>query len=351
MVSEIFEQPLNGWLRGKDEKPLIVLSSRIRLARNLSEYPFVAAGDEAALQKIEAGMCRVIDGLKKVEHKNFTVVDMAQISELEREILVEKHLISPNFAEPKSYRSLLLSDDASVSIMVNEEDHLRIQVMEAGLALDKAWQRAATLDDALEEKLNYAFDANLGYLTACPTNVGTGLRVSVMLHLPGLALTKKLERLLRSLVQVGYSVRGLYGEGSDALGHIYQVSNQVTMGISEEETVTQLQQVIRKLIEEEIRARHILQEDRKVELEDRVWRAFGTLKYARRLNSNEALSLLSDVQLGIDVGILPITVPDFFQSLLVITRPHFLEKYVKKEGMTPSERDSARADVVRSMLS
>lgn len=264
---------------------------------------------------------------------------------------MEKHLISPVMAEKMPYRSLLVSDDASVAIMVNEEDHLRIQTMEAGLNLIDAFHHAERIDDAIDEKQPFAFNESFGYLTACPTNVGTGLRASVMLHLPALAMTGRINRLVRSIVQLGYSVRGLYGEGSDALGHMYQVSNQRTMGISEADTIEQLTKIVEGIIAEERKCRQTLVHNDKDGLEDHLWRSYGILRYARSISGQESLEKLSDVQLGVDLNILPAWSNDSFNELVAITRPNFLLKYMGKEEISPQECDNYRAAVIREKLS
>ncbi len=242
-------------------------------------------------------------------------------------------------------------DDASIVIMVNEEDHLRIQSMVSGLRLEVAYERILKIDKAIEGKYPYAFDERFGYLTACPTNVGTGLRASVMLHLPALTISGKITRLIRSIIQLGYSVRGLYGEGSEALGNIYQISNQRTMGTSEEDTIEQLTKIVEGIIAEERKSRQLLLHNDKEGLEDVLWRSYGVLQNARRVNGKEALTKLSDIQLGVDLNILPQWGKDSFNELIAITRPNFLSKYAGNDNLTDIERDSYRAKVIRQKLS
>lgn len=354
MLDKILDEPLSSWLRSTD--PIgdihshIVLSSRIRLARNFKGLQFTNRSHEASLKEVETLMRGVLGTLKAADGREYSNISLDKLSDIEREILVEKHLMSPQMGQKLPYRSLVVANDASVAIMVNEEDHIRIQTMEPGLRLQEALDHALTIDDAIESKCDYAFNERYGYLTACPTNVGTGMRASVMLHLPALAMTGRINRLIRSITQLGYSVRGLYGEGSQALGNIYQISNQVTMGISEEDTISQLQKILEKLVQEEVKAREAIKNGDFEAFEDRVWRAFGTLQYARRLSGEEALGLLSDVQLGMDLGVLPQHSADVFNELVVTTRPNFLSKYAGKENMTAAERDSYRAKVVRDRL-
>ena len=259
--------------------------------------------------------------------------------------------MSPALEERLPYRNLVVSDDASIVIMVNEEDHLRIQSMVSGLRLQKAYEHAKKIDKAIEAKYSYAFDERFGYLTACPTNVGTGLRASVMLHLPALTISGRITRLIRSIIQLGYSVRGLYGEGSEALGNIYQISNQRTMGVSEEDTIEQLTKIVEGIIAEERKSRQSLLHNDKEGLEDVLWRSYGVLQYARRVNGKEALTKLSDIQLGVDLEILPPWGKDSFNELIAITRPNFLSKYAGNDDLSDIERDSYRAKVIRQKLS
>lgn len=350
MYAELLDQPLTGWMKKDKSESSIVLSGRIRLARNFKGLTFVTKKDEKALSEVEARMRHVVNDLKMANHEEYSIVNMARISPEEREVLVEKHIISPAFAEGDSYRSLVVSEDASVAIMVNEEDHLRIQVMVPGGQLKRAWEKATLIDDVIEGKYAYAFNEKYGYLTACPSNVGTGLRASVMLHLPALVMTKRINRLVRAILQLGYSVRGLYGEGTEALGNIYQISNQSTMGISEEATIEQLEKIIAQVVQEEEQCRQQLLKDNEDALADRVWRSYGLLRYAKSLSSNEALSLLSDVELGTELKLMDAMRDNLFQALLVVTRPNFLSKYVKQELTNPEARDKARAKAVQSML-
>ena len=259
--------------------------------------------------------------------------------------------MSPALEEKLPYRNLVVSDDASIVIMVNEEDHLRIQSMVSGLRLEVAYERILKIDKAIEGKYPYAFDERFGYLTACPTNVGTGLRASVMLHLPALTISGKITRLIRSIIQLGYSVRGLYGEGSEALGNIYQISNQRTMGTSEEDTIEQLTKIVEGIIAEERKSRQLLLHNDKEGLEDVLWRSYGVLQNARRVNGKEALTKLSDIQLGVDLNILPQWGKDSFNELIAITRPNFLSKYAGNDNLTDIERDSYRAKIIRQKLS
>lgn len=351
MLNHILDAPLSDWLETNDsDGEHIVISSRIRLARNFDGLLFTNKQDESSLQQVDSIARGLVSTLSKVDNRNYFSISLDKLSDTERAILVEKHLISPAMAEKLPYRSLLIADDASVAIMVSEEDHLRIQAMEPGLRLIDAFNHANRIDDAIESKHTYAFHSKFGYLTACPTNVGTGMRASVMLHLPALAITGRINRLVRSIVQLGYSVRGLYGEGSEALGHIYQISNQRTLGASELDTIEQLEKIVEGIIAEERKCRQILLHNDKASLENRLWRSYGVLQYARLINGQEALEKISDVQLGIDLDILPIWEHTSFNELVSITRPNFLHKYMGRDNVTSNERDAYRATVIRQKL-
>jgi protein arginine kinase len=352
MLDTILDSPLSPWLQhDTDATDHIVISSRIRLARNFDGILFTNRNDMSSLEKVNTISRGLLQPLKEVDGHQYSNINLEQLSERERAILVEKHLMSPALEEKLPYRNLVVSDDATIVIMVNEEDHLRIQSMVSGLRLQEAYEHAQKIDKAIEAKYPYAFDEQFGYLTACPTNVGTGLRASVMLHLPALTISGRITRLIRSIIQLGYSVRGLYGEGSEALGNIYQISNQRTMGVSEEDTIEQLTKIVEGIIAEERKSRQSLLHNDKEGLEDVLWRSFGVLQYARRVNGKEALTKLSDIQLGVDLEILPSWGKDSFNELIAITRPNFLSKYTGNDDLTDIERDSYRAKVIRQKLS
>lgn len=352
MLDTILDSPLSSWLQlDTDATDHIVISSRIRLARNFDGILFTNRNDMSSLEKVNSFSRSLLKPLKDVDGHQYSNINLEQLSERDRAILVEKHLMSPALEEKQPYRNLVVSDDASIVIMVNEEDHLRIQSMVSGLRLEEAYERILKIDKTIEDKYPYAFDERFGYLTACPTNVGTGLRASVMLHLPALTISGKITRLIRSIIQLGYSVRGLYGEGSEALGNIYQISNQRTMGTSEEDTIEQLTKIVEGIIAEERKSRQLLLHNDKEGLEDVLWRSYGVLQNARRVNGKEALTKLSDIQLGVDLNILPQWGKDSFNELIAITRPNFLSKYAGNDNLTDIERDSYRAKVIRQKLS
>lgn len=328
----------------------VVLSSRIRLARNLSTLPFPQIMTEAQAEEL---IRQVEQGVKEVNLMGLSSkVDLFRLVDtpaLDRQVLVEKHLISPQQAQQSRGKAVAISEDESVSVMVNEEDHLRIQCLASGLQLKEMWRLASSVDDALEQKLNYAFDPQRGYLTACPTNVGTGMRASVMMHLPGLVLTQQAGRLFHSLSQLGLVVRGLYGEGTEAAGHLFQVSNQTSLGKAEEEIIEHLEAVVHKVIDAERQARSHLMSEMRLQIEDRVGRAYGLLSSARVITSEEAMKLLSDVRLGISSGMFPKLSHRLINELMIAMQPAFLQKLEGHE-LNALDRDVRRAALIRSRL-
>ncbi len=347
-LRETINNAYSGWMNSHGPEHDIVISSRIRIARNTSYVPFPHLMKQ---EDAESVFHYVQQAISKPSERfgNLELVKLAELSQTDREILMEKHLISPNLLKDPEKKAVVLSDDEIISIMINEEDHLRIQCLLPGLQLQKAWDLANELDDYLEQTIDYAFSEQLGYLTACPTNVGTGLRASVMLHLPGITMLNQVNRVINTVAKLGLTVRGLYGEGTEAAGNLYQISNQVTLGLTEEEIIDKLVLVIKEIIEHERTARNALYSKRKYQLEDRVFRAYGTLKNARLLTSSEAMKLISDVRLGVDLGIIENISPQLLNELSVIIKPAYL---VKKAGrvLNIEERDIIRAEIVREKL-
>jgi protein arginine kinase len=269
---------------------------------------------------------------------------------VERHVLVEKHLVSPDFLKGNpAGKAVVIRQDETVSIMVNEEDHLRIQCLMPGLALQECWELAGAVDDALEATLEYAFNEEFGYLSACPTNVGTGLRASVMMHLPGLAATGMIEEVIPGLSKLGLTVRGLYGEGTKAAGSFFQVSNQITLGRQEEEIINNLTALVRRLVSQEREARRRLHQEQRGALEDRVFRSYGVLQYARVLTSEEAMRSLSDLRLGLALKIIKRIPLSLVSELMVLSQPAFLIRLAGKE-LKPAERDVLRAQLIRERL-
>lgn len=336
------------WARengGRDDD--VVLASRVRLARNLCDLPFPHLAAEGALDEVVRRAGAAVERSNAAQPLKLTRLD--DISPLGRQVLVEKHLVSPQHVESPAHRALIADADQSISVMVNEEDHLRIQAILPGEQLEKAAEEANRVDDLLEATMDFAFHEARGYLTACPTNVGTGMRVSVMVHLPALALVDRAKRVLSALPQVGLNVRGLYGEGSESLGQIYQISNQVVLGSTEDEIIDSLKAACRQIVENERAARQALIHESKSQLEDRLWRAYGVLSFARMLTSEEALKLISDVRLGIDLDVIPHLEPIVLKELLLLTRPGMLQELAGRE-MSPEERDGFRANLVRERI-
>jgi protein arginine kinase len=348
--NKVVSQPLSNWMHAGGAYSHIVISSRVRLARNLSGYPFpqrmTPAQAEQVIGEVAAGVREInLMGLPS----RVDLVRLAEVPGVDRQVLVEKHLISPLQAKESPGRALALSEDESVSIMINEEDHLRIQCLFPGLNLTEAWRLANQVDDALEQRLNYAFHHEKGYLTTCPTNLGTGMRASVMVHLPALVMLGQVGPLFSGLSKLGLVVRGLYGEGTEASGNLFQISNQISLGQTEEEIVQNLTLVAERVVQQEEAARQILARDRIDELRDRVGRARGILSGAHMISSEEAMKLLSDMRLGVDLGILPRVEPRFLNELLVCIRPAFLQKRAGRE-LSTRERDILRAELIRHRL-
>lgn len=336
------------WMEGTGPDADIVISTRVRLARNMRNFPFPPlASDEQREKVLKLAEDVFLKNAKK--NPELKMLSINTLSPVYRQVLLEKHLISPLLLKENRFSALILRDDEVISIMLNEEDHFRIQCLLPGLQLEKAWQKASRYDDFLEADVDYAFDEEKGYLTACPTNVGTGLRASVMLHLPALVLTQQINRILSAVSQVGLAVRGLYGEGTEIVGNLLQISNQITLGQSEEEIWQNLYSVTSQLINQEKNAReHLLNEGRE-KIADRAGRAFGILKYARMIDSQEVMQFLSDIRLGVDLRLLKDVPVKALNELLVLTRPGCLQ-YLKGKTLSPYERDLERAVQIQKCL-
>ncbi len=337
------------WMEGSGPESDIVISSRVRLARNVGGITFPSLASDEQRKKVYTMMNEVV-GSQQDKFSSFELIDMESLSSIERQVYVEKHLISPLLARGGRFSALLLREDEVVSIMINEEDHFRIQCLLPGLNLDKSWQESTKFDDCLEKQVDYAFHEQLGYLAACPTNVGTGLRASVMVHLPALVITRQINRILSAVNQVGLAIRGLYGEGTEAAGNLFQVSNQVTLGQSEDEILQNLYSITGQLVKQEKNARELLLNEGREKVADRAGRAFGILMNARIIASDEAMRLLSDVRLGVDMGLLKNVTARSLNELLVLTRPGCLQ-YLKGKPLSPYERDLERAVQIQKCLS
>jgi protein arginine kinase len=335
------------WLKGSGPESDIVMSSRIRLARNLADYPFIRRCTEQDRAKILRTLRDRI--LNSQELPNVSYVDVAALAPVDRQFLVERQLISRELSESEGSRGVLIDAEEKFSVMINEEDHVRIQVMSSGLALQSAWEQINRIDDLIEQKVTYAFHERLGYLTACPTNVGTGMRVSVMLHLPALVITKQIDKVFRSLQKISLAVRGLYGEGSQAMGDFYQISNQITLGRREDELIRQVAEVVPVMIDYERRAREFLIKQSQKDLHDRVSRAFGILCTAQTISSEETMMLLSSVRMGVNLGLIEDVAIPTINQLFIHTQPAHLQK-IRGMELDTADRNVERAHYLQRQL-
>lgn len=336
------------WLRGTGPDSEIVMSSRIRLARNIEGFPYPNRGSIDDKEKI---VDKIEDAVSKSEAlKDAIFIRLDGVSPIDKQFLLERHLISKEQAMGDMGNALIIGQKEIISIMINEEDHLRIQVIKSGFQLFETLDEALTIDNQLEQLLPFSFSTDLGYLSACPTNVGTGLRASVMLHLPALVLSKQIGQVLQATSKLGLAIRGLYGEGTEALGNLFQISNQVTLGFSEEDITRNSSKVIRQIIGHERNAREMLLRNNRYEIEDKVLRAYGILQNARIMNSKEAIHLLSMLRLGVESGILADLKRDSINELFILTQPAHLQKLAGKE-LESVYRDIARADLLRQKVS
>lgn len=337
---------MSNWYLQNGKNSDVIISTRVRLARNIKGFNFESRCSEEdrkqILEKIERVLTSLGYGLQLLRLK-----DMDDLTKLS---LVEKHIISPEFANSKDKSSaILINSEENICIMINEEDHLRMQFFAEGMAIEELMNFAVEVDQKLEKLLEYSYSEKYGYLTACPTNVGTGVRISVMVHLPGLAETGNLNKVLRIVNNFGMSVRGVYGEGSQSMGNIYQISNNQTLGITEQEIVKNMKIITEKVIEQERIARKYLGKNQVV-FADKVYRAFGILQNARLLSSNECIDLLSDVKLGTDMGVISELDDTKVKKLFLYTKPANLQKFCDKV-MDTNERDAKRTEVIRQIIS
>jgi protein arginine kinase len=341
-----------GWLDASGDYPDIVLSTRVRLARNLQGHAF---GPRARVNDREAVLGRVRSVGDRVSRlKGCTFIDLSVVDARTRKLLLERRIVSrdhlgDNGKGPARGSAVVLSSREPLSIMVNEEDHLRLQVLVSGLRLKEAWSQADRLDEELGQALPYAYHHEFGFLTSCPTNVGTGLRASVLVHLPGLVLTKEISKVLHGLGQVGLTFRGLYGEGSEVVGNFFQISNQTTLGKSEEDLVDHLDRIVRQVIHYENHARQVLLRDARAVTEDKIWRAYGLLRFARSLSFEELMNLLSGVRLGASLKLLQQLRVYTLNKLMIFTQPAHLEEAAGRD-LPPAEGDAHRAAYVRRIL-
>lgn len=336
---------MSNWYQFVQPEKDIVVSSRIRLARNVEGIPFPKRMNDSQKNELLKVMKNLLDGVSLMEVGSLKYIDMLTVPDEELIAMVERHVISPDFAQKTGPRGLVISEDETVSVMLLEEDHIRVQVLLGGSQLEKAYSIACQVESHLSKGLTLAFDEQLGYLTECPTNLGTGLRASVMLHLPVLESKKSIGMLADSVSKIGLTVRGMYGEGSSSHASLYQLSNQVTLGISEHTAIENLNAITEQIVQKELTAR---KEIDKTALEDNVYRALGVLKFARKLSSEEMMKLLSRVKLGVSMGIIKEIPPELPMTLIIEGQPASLQKAHGR--MTPDDRDICRANTVRERL-
>jgi len=335
------------WLKGEGPHSDLVLSTRIRLARNLQNVPFTHRAREEQLQGVLLSVSQAADHTQAFGGGRF--FRMNEMTAIERQILVERRLVSHELGDGARPRGIVIADDEKLSLMINEEDHLRLQSMTPGFQLAEAWSQADAADDELDQALDFAFSEEIGYLTSCPTNAGTGLRASVLIHLPALVLLEEIQKVLKSIMQVGLNVRGLYGEHSEVMGNLFQVSNQTTLGRSERDSIESLERVTRQIIDTEERARERMMRDARVQIEDKVWRAYGALRYCRSIHSREVINLCSAVRLGVALGLPGLVPMRVINELLVLTQPAHLQRQFGAD-MGSAERNVCRAQLVRERL-
>jgi protein arginine kinase len=339
---------MENWIKANDNNENCVISSRIRLARNIKGIPFPYKLDEETSKKV---ISMVEDAFYVSDYikSKYKTIRSWDIDSITGQSFLERHLVSNKFLSNNKKSAFIVDDDETVSIMINEEDHIRLQCITSGLNFKEAYKEANSLDNLLEENLDVAFDEKFGYLTACPTNIGTGLRASVMLHLPALTINNEINGVLNAVSQVGMTIRGLYGEGSRALGDLYQISNQVSLGVTEEDILSNLTVVVNQIINQENLSREQLMKKYKYEIEDKVFRSLGILRSAVLLNSKECMGNLSNVRFGVEMGIIKDVHMGMLNSLLIDTQPASLQK-IMNEQLSDKQRDLKRAELVRQKL-
>lgn len=337
------------WTSGQGPLSDIVISSRIRLARNVESIPFSPRAEQAELKRIFELSRQIVEEDSLFQDSSLLLLD--ELTPLESQFLVEKHLISIYHAREKHlYRGCVFNQRETLSIMVNEEDHFRIQYLLPGLQLNNIWKLINEIDDEIEKKVTYAFSEKEGYLTSCPTNVGTGMRASVMLHLPALEMINGINDILKAISKIGYVVRGFYGEGTEVMGNLFQVSNQITLGLSEEEIIDNLEKVNQQIISKEQKVRKDLLSNSKNQLEDQAWRAYGILSGARIISSAEAMELLSKLKFGVELGIIPHLNLGTLNKLMLLIQPAYLQM-LTGEDLDSFSRDLQRAILIRDKIS
>jgi protein arginine kinase len=345
-INDLINHP-SEWLRGTGPNSDVVISSRIRLARNLDKAIF---SHRANRKQAEQTLKTIEQAISNVDYfKKAMIFHLHDLDSIGRQFLVERHLMSLEFAKSSNFKAVVIDEQEIIVIMINEEDHLRIQAMQSGFNLFEAFNIINQIDEALSRQLPYAFSPELGFLTACPTNTGTGMRGSVMFHLPALVMSRQINRVLSAVAKLSFTTRGLYGEGTQASGNFFQISNQVSLGHSEEEILQNLNGLVRQLIEQEQQARQILLTQNRSLLEDRVWRSYGTLRSARIITSQETIELLSMLRLGVDLNLIKDINRGTVNELFILTQPAHLQK-IEGRKLSPQERDLKRAELLRQKI-
>jgi len=350
-------QQSSEWLRGAGPVSDIVISSRIRLARNLEKILFATRATSSSEEEV---LRLVKDGIEKsATFKHPLVFEMGALDEVDRQFLVERHLVSREHVAQPDHKAVAIGQGEVISVMINEEDHLRIQVMQSGLNLRDAWSIIDILDDELSEAIPFAYSSDMGYLTCCPTNTGTGMRASVMVHLPSLVITKQINKVLHTITKLGLTARGLFGEGTEASGNFFQISNQVSLGRTEEELIENIERILKQVIDHEQNARDALVTSNRTQLEDRIWRAYGILQHARTMSSGETLDLLSAVRLGVDLDLMSAKGGSalggnglnqhIVNELFLFSQPAHLQK-LEGKTLSAKDRDVKRAELIRQRL-
>jgi protein arginine kinase len=335
------------WLKGEGPHADIVISSRVRVARNIKGYPFFHWAGKKEKDEVLSVVKNAIAGSKYMKGSLF--IKIRDIDDIDKQFLVERHLMSREHTISDESKALAVDEKEIISVMINEEDHIRAQAIQSSFKVMETWRVLNSLDTELEGKIDYAYSDKWGYLTACPTNIGTGLRASVMLHLPALVVTNQIGRVLQAITKLGVTARGLYGEGTEASGNFFQISNQVTLGHSEEDIIDNIEKLINQVIGREESARKYLLSRGKHELYDKIWRSFGTLKSARIITSDETIRLLSLIRLGVDIGVITSIDRRTLNELFILTQPAHLQKMEGKK-LSPADRDIKRADLIREKL-
>lgn len=340
---------MQNWYYDVGPQSDVVFSSRVRFARNLKNIPFPHMMNQEQSNRVVERVKGAIIESSEWAKTNFQFLDIQRLSALDKYSLMEKHLISPNLIDSSVSSGLLLSNDEKISIMINEEDHLRIQCLSPGMQLEDTYRLCAKIERLLEEQIEFSFSEKLGYLTCCPTNVGTGLRASIMLHLPALTMTGYINGILQACSKIGVAVRGIYGENTEATGGMFQVSNQVTLGVAEEEIVVNITEIVEKIIEQERALRQEIYSKEKYRLEDRIFRSLGILRGARIISTEESMKLLSDVRLGVEMGIIENIKLESLNKIILNIQPASLQQQFNQQ-LGPVERDIGRAEIIRKSL-